>query len=261
MHLRYLLALFPVFGLSVSKAQLPVVDITLVQLQPDRYEVRLRPDATFNGFFSSLVFTLRWSSGSSATLAEFVPTADMEDIGIFPTISGELNVVGPYNYAVFAAFGNSTLASQGQAWTAGQEVVLGTVQVIDGTASLELINDDWTAPNNADFFVSLNGLEQTGLIYSTSTSLDEASLATDQWEVSCLSGSHPVQFAISSKSTSDVTYAILDAAGRMVDQGRTTLASGRNELTMRSVGPASGAYTIRIQSATGHQASKHLILP
>lgn len=262
MRAFHLAVLLPMFIASVMKAQLPTVDITLVQVQADRYEVRLRPDLQFNGLFSSLVFTLRWSAGSAASLAEFSPTAAMQDIGIFPTISGDVVESGGARYATHVAFGFNSLASQGMAWNPGEEVVLGTLDVVGGPVAIELVNDGWTAANNGDFFISLNGSGQTGIIYALSTASEARPGMNAPFEVSIPAGARPVQVIINSDRPSVISYTITDASGRMVDQGNAHLAIGRNELVSRSMRPNAGAYIVRITTEAGTwTSSRHVILP
>src|SRR5690606_14927130 len=48
-----------------AAAQLPIVDIAAVPVG-GQVEVRVRPDAGFNGLFSSIVFTLKWPEADGA---------------------------------------------------------------------------------------------------------------------------------------------------------------------------------------------------
>ena len=49
-------------GGVASYAQIPIIDITVVALNPDTVEVRLRPDTDFGGYLAGITFTLRWDT-------------------------------------------------------------------------------------------------------------------------------------------------------------------------------------------------------
>lgn len=57
---RTLSTLFFVGSVLGASAQLPTLDITMVAVGGNQLEVKVRPDADFDGLFSSLVFTIRW---------------------------------------------------------------------------------------------------------------------------------------------------------------------------------------------------------
>jgi hypothetical protein len=61
------------------------VDITLHDNGDNTLEVRVRPPVMLGPVFSSVVFTLRWATGSGTTLGDAVAVADA---GISITTSG-----------------------------------------------------------------------------------------------------------------------------------------------------------------------------
>lgn len=139
----------------------PIVDITLVPTG-GQYEVRIRPDdAGFQGVFSSIVFTLRWNEDPDVALGEFTPSSECTSYGLSIFPSGDVTAADGYHYAIFAGF---SLQATNLDWTAGQEVLLGTIPD-DGQMDMQLINDTWTLAHNGNFYVSLNGANQTGVIY------------------------------------------------------------------------------------------------
>lgn len=261
MSIRSLLTALVSTSVLAAQAQLPTVDITMVQTQTDLYEVRVRPDGAFDGLFSSLVFTLRWSASSSATLAEFEPTAEMVDIGIYPVMSGDVVVSEPYQYAPHVAFGTSSLASEGMAWVAGQEVVLGTIQVIGGPTDLELVNDDWTIDHNTNYFVSLNGSGRTGTIYDL-PSLVQPMIGTGadpRWEVR--NTGDRLLLRLDTSEPMVIDYTVHDAAGRSVGQGRVNAAAGRTERSIASSPVAMGMYTVHCTTSSSSLGARSIILP
>ena len=150
----------------------PLVDIGLFpNASPNTLEVRVRPDASFNQVVSSLTFTIRWNNASGASLdvnaiTQFCPG------GFFISPSGDGEIVdGGFRYYTFNAFGFAQLsaACSGQAWSANTERVIMTIPVINNTgcATFNIVNDGYTQANNKDYFISLNGLDRTDVIYST----------------------------------------------------------------------------------------------
>lgn len=258
-HHFVVLALASTLALT-SSAQLPVVDITMVPSQPDLYEVRIRPDADFDGLFSSLVFSLRWSASSSATLAEFVPSDDMMDIGIYPVLSGDVVVSGGYQYAPHVAFGNSSLAAEGMAWSSGQEIVLGTIQVIGGPTDLVLINDGWTSANNTNFFVSLNGVGRTGVIYSSSTSLEDTGATTFNGSIDVRLCGDRIQVTFDAPSGAVLPYRLVDSAGRLVQQGRLIAGAGASVFITERIRSGVGVFTFWLDAPDGTRHSRTIIL-
>ncbi|MCB0794933.1 MAG: hypothetical protein KDB88_09365, partial [Flavobacteriales bacterium] len=68
-HLKYLLfAACSSLAVTNVHAQLPLVDITLVDIGNNELEVRLRPDADFDELLSSISFSIRWNTASGANL-------------------------------------------------------------------------------------------------------------------------------------------------------------------------------------------------
>lgn len=243
----------------ITQAQ-PAVDITLVQLQPNRYEVRLRPDGDFNGFFASIVFTFRWTTSMSGTLAEFVPTPSMMSIGIYPGISGDEVVSGSFTYAPFVAFGSNSLVATGQSWTAGQEVSMGTIDVIGGPVDLALVEDAWTAANNADYYVSLGGVGVEGGIYlSGPTALATATAGSEEVQVTHLD--LPGNWIrVETDMTRDVRYDVIDPVGRSIGQGRLMATAGRSDHRLNGAANADGIYLIRLWYDGGEHVLRTFLL-
>lgn len=246
--IRFLLCLLPLWG-TVQAQDYPPVDITLVQLQADQYEVKVRPSGNFDGIFGAIVFTFRWSASSSSSLSNFSATDDMMEIGIFPFRSGEVVTSGNYKYAPYVAFGANSLVAVGQAWTAGQEVSLGTINVVGGPTDLVIVNDSWTAQNNADFFLSLSGFGATGVIYaSMPTAIDANNSPIDVFDVVGVSQDEQIRLLVKAPESRDMRYQLLDAAARTVGEGRMRIPAGRSEHLISGHGLAAGAYTLWMRS-------------
>lgn len=163
---------------GVSRAQDPSsVDIDLRQstVDPAKLEVYLRANgAFFNEVFSGLTFTVRWVTTSTATLGTRVNVCP-SGISVAPTtqvtnpdVNG--NPTG-FNYRSFNAFGTSLLSDEGCPLPQDTWFLVTTIPVENNTGctDFQIVNDEFTSsPGNArDFFVSLGGVEKTGVIEPT----------------------------------------------------------------------------------------------
>lgn len=142
----------------------PIVDITMADNGSGQLEIRLRPDGDFNELVSNVVFTLRWQE-------QFGPALSMIDL-VYPQSeylpvapSSVVNGGNGYLYRTYSAVAFSPMHDFGHSWTAGMEYPICTLQVLTPGVTPELVNDAFTASNNRNYFVSMNGLSRTGVIY------------------------------------------------------------------------------------------------
>ena len=148
---------------TTSIAQ-PTMDLTMVDNGLGQYEVRLRPDADFGDVISALTFAIRWDSAVGAALDTAVILQPAEDY--LPVSGGQQVYHGNgYRYSVYNGFGFAPIVASGPAWLAGREYPLCTIDILVPGTTFELVNDAWTAANNTDYFVSLNGTNSTGVYY------------------------------------------------------------------------------------------------
>lgn len=166
---RILITLVLFFASFTASAQV-AVDIGLFNTAPDTLEVRLRPDASFSGIVSNVVFTIRWQANSGVNLG--VIDESYPEIAYIPMAKSGIEVdSNGFRYQVFAGFGFFPMSNFGAAWAAGQEVVLMRIPILNGTSFYEIVNDSWTGSisNNGEYFVSLGGINSTGIIYNSGT--------------------------------------------------------------------------------------------
>jgi hypothetical protein len=156
------------------------VDIGLFHsvADPNILEVRVRPNGgSVSSVVSGITFTLRWETASGATLGtldqiiggtDFCP---LLQVPIQESPDGELDVSG-FRYLTFNGFGFSFLtdcpSEPGYNWPAGQETVIMTIPVTPGLAcaNINIVNDGFTGANNRDYFLSEDGVERVGFVYS-----------------------------------------------------------------------------------------------
>jgi hypothetical protein len=144
----------------------PNVDITLVNNGHDQLEVRLRPDGPFDGIISSISFTLRWQEefGPALSLIDLVPPQSYYlPVGPSPMVNGG----NGYLYRSYAAFPVVTLADLEEAWEQGKEYTICTLDILVPGTEVVLADDAFTGANNRDYYISLNGLDRTGMIFDS----------------------------------------------------------------------------------------------
>ncbi len=186
--MRINIALFAMVGLALlagmnkAVAQDPTsVDVDLRQSTADtnNLEVYVRANGSFfDEVFSGLTFTIRWVTTSPATLGTRVnscpagisiaPTAQVTN----PDVNGDPT---GYNYRSFNAFGSSLLSDAGCPLPQDTWFLVTTIPVENdpGCTEFQIVNDTFTSsPGNArDFFVSLGGVEKTGVIEPTAVNM------------------------------------------------------------------------------------------
>lgn len=147
-----------------------LVDITLVPVQNNVLEVRLRPTSDFDGVCSSIVFSLRWSAASGATLGAVQQTPQQQEILDISAVGG-VQTDGPYRYQIYFGMSFVALSDIPYVMQGGQEFPLFSVPVLNGQDAFAIVNDAWTLANNADYYISLNGVDSTGEIYGITTTM------------------------------------------------------------------------------------------
>lgn len=265
---RISLGISTVIAAFSASAQLPVIDIGLFDIGGGLLEVRVRPDANFDGVVSSSVFTLRWEAASGASLGN-----ESQPVDVIPYHS--INKSGPevddgvYRYQPFVGFGFASLLSEGTSWLAGNEYVLCTIPVVNGSSLFEIVNDPWTAANNADYFVSLNGesvtvdggnISITGSFYSNPSLLIEGATSTGTIvDLQPNPANTSTNLTLSAASAADVEVRLVDPAGRSVWQRNYPTLTGRQQETIDLTGLGAGTYLLRVTSAGGAQVHRLVV--
>jgi len=220
----------------------------------DNLEVHVRPQSSFNGIFSSVVFTIRWDRSQGAAVGTLVQEGPAAQY--IPLMrSGGLREQGAFNYMVYAGFGISPLESLETSWNAGEEYVIAKIPVT-GKGEFELLNDAWTgeAANNADYYVSLGGVDRTGIIYKGLVTADE------DGSVNIQPNPNDGQFTFSFRNAEamDVTIEILNTLGQSVfnETVRELEGTYRREMDISTM--SNGIYYLKIKR--GDSTSVHKIV-
>jgi hypothetical protein len=236
-----------------ATAQQPV-DIGMFS-DGNHLEVRVRPQAEFSGIFSAVVFTIRWDRNSGASLGDIIQEGGPERY--IPIIrSGGVHQDGPFNYQIFAGFGFDPMHTLDKSWTPGQEYTIMRIPV-QGKAEFELVVDDWTNElhNNGDYYLSLGGVDRTGVIYKGLVREEDMSNV-----VSIMPnpnrGEFAFQFAV--PEVTDLHFEIFNSLGQSVytDVVRGFRGEFRRDMDLRRMG--AGVYFLNITA--GDEKSVHKIV-
>lgn len=249
-HARTLLIALSLLLGATTQAQLPLVDATLVDNGNNEIEMRIRPDNSFDGLFASIVFTIRWDAASGANLGVITGVSPADEY-ISVIKSGPEVVDGGYRYQVFAGFGFTPLNQVPTAWSAGVEYPQITIPVLNGTSTFELVNDAWTSANNGDYYVSLNGLDQTGVLYQISTGGVTMGAAVSGLTVQPNPTDGIAQLSFDAATTGTIEVEVIDALGRKVHGERVAGLSGPFQRTLDLKAFGSGVYVVNVRSAAG----------
>lgn len=256
---RSLFVCLGVLIMSLATAQ-PTVDITLVQTVEGPVEVRLRPDGPFDGLLSSVVFTIRWNEGGPAGLGsvqQFTPVNSYCSV----SKSGPEQTANGFRYQVFAGFGFVPLSEVPTTWVPGEEIVLCRVNVINGSAAFSIVVDAWTSDinNNGDYFISLNGLDRTGEIYTISTGVN----VNDPEMLGPHVGPNPAddQFILSLPQGmgGTVSVELMDASGRVVWTKGLNVGGAAHREAFDVSGLSAGTYVLVVASATGRTSHRVVV--
>ncbi len=248
--LRSLLACAAVV-ISAVPADAAVMDITMLPGQNNDIEVRVRTDQSFNEVFSSLVFTVRWSNSSGADLGNIQQLPIEQDV-MNINASGPVQVDGNYRYQVYAGFGFSILNDVGFAFSASQEFVLCRIPVVNAMDVFSIVNDTWTAGNNADYYVSLNGANATGVIYETSTGVQQGPALAGELSVwPNPTGDRLTVSLGTGVEEGPVELELIAPDGQLLLRSRMQLSAGKGTQVLDLRGLDAAVYLLRARSEKG----------
>ena len=238
------LAFFALF----STAQAADVDITMAANAEGQLEVKLRPAANFDGLVSSLVFTIKWDAATDAHLGTIQQTAPA---GTYLPISrsGDEQDNGGNRYQIFVGFGMTPMQWIPTNWVAGQEYTIMTIPVA-GTAEFGLVNNAWTGLNNADYYLALGGLDETGTIYgSSSTGIVAGEGSADGLTVMPNPTDRSTVISLTLATAQHLNIDLLNAAGQSVWKEELDHAAGAVRIPLDLSSYDQGMYLLRIRSA------------
>lgn len=232
---------------AVSQVQAAKVDITMVANNDGQLEVKLRPQANFNGLVSSLVFTVKWDASSDAHLGS-VQQVEPESTYLPVVRSGGEQDQGGDRYQIYVAFGMTPMEWLSTEWVAGQEYTIATIPV-NGTAEFSLVNNTWTNLNNADYYLALGGADETGDIYgSISTGIVAGEFGASNFSVMPNPTDKDAMITMSLNKTQDLRLELLNAAGQTLWKEERSNAHGTLRIPLDLSSYSKGAYLLRVHS-------------
>lgn len=250
---------------GTSFAQLPIVDISVAEVGTDILEVRLRPDADFDGLLAGLTFTLRWDTAGDTHISSVDQFVYGAPFCAFMTAAasnadGEIDDNG-FRYYTINAFGTAVIPA-GCDWVANTEVPFLQLPLTPGTACVDfqIVNDAFTAANNKDYFISLNAVDRTGSIYgpgaidqgdcTTGVASQDASVLPAVWP-------NPAndRLNLNTNGTELLGWRLIDASGREAASANT---SGTARATVDVSSLPAGAYSVELRTREGF--SRHAVV-
>lgn len=253
-----LCALLFIPALNTVAQDEPLMDIRLADAGSGVLEVRLRPDGPFDGVLSSCSFTIRWPQSSGASLSFITPV-----LPLYPYCAMAKSDVeqdhGIYRYQIFAGLGLTNMGDNGYSMAAAEEVVLFSIQAPSGVV-YEIANDDFTSQPevNGNYFVSLNGIPRTGVIYSITTNTVEPSAAITEPVIAPNPTNGPLTITLPETMTGEALIEVTDATGRIV-RNTVRAVNGKAARTMDLTGLPAGVYTVKV-NAGGQVFTQRVVL-
>lgn len=222
------------------------MDISLVPSGTGHLEVRLRPDLSFDGIVSNVVFTVRWNTASGAHLGG-IQQNGMGSLHV-PLMKSDVEYdQDGWRYQIFVSVGMNPMVAHENAWQAGQEYTIGTITV-QGASEFSLVNDGWTEAHNGDYFVSLGGLDHTGVIYQQlSTGLEELPPAGDDLDIMPNPTDRESVITFTPNGPETLQLQLLDAQGRVIWERSLGTVQGPWRGTLDMAPHAAGVYLLRLQ--------------
>lgn len=228
-----------------SAASASPVDITLLPNASGQLDVRLRPSAGFDGMVSSLVFTLRWDASSGAHLGTILQAAPASAY-IPITRSGSEQDDAGQRYQIFVGFGFTPMQWIPTDWVAGTEYTIASIPVT-GEATFSLVNDTWTDENNADYYIALGGVDETGAIYGDiTTGVFAGALADGVANITPNPTDGNTLFTVELAQAQDLRLELLNAAGQIVRKEEHRNASGLVRIPLDLTDLDKGVYMLRV---------------
>jgi hypothetical protein len=237
---------------SISASAQNTVDIGIFQNEGN-IEVKVRPQTGFDGIFSSVVFTIRWDKNSGATLEEINAP---DGVAMIPMMkSGGIHENGIHNYQIFSGVGFQTLEQMGTEWKANEEYTILSIPY-RGSAEFELVNDAWTniQENNGNFYVSMGGRDETGVIYKNTTGVATSLEGSVSIQPNPNNGLFNFSFVV--PSAMDLDVEVVNTLGQVMYSEQLADYEGRFVKEMDLTNESNGVYYLKLKSSDNSSVHK-----
>lgn len=223
----------------------PDVSISSHDQGTGNLDILLTPSDDFFGWVTDLDFTVRWPADNGTTLGVLQQDPEVAEYLPIEKVGNEITA-GDFTYQRFHGEGIKSIANSDDAWYAGQAVTATSLSIFGNDQGLTVINDDWTATNDGDYLIELNGDGHAGLIEGIAMSVvpnsDEGIGAT----VLPVANGFNLAFDLPS-SPMTATFSLHNAAGQAVWSTNRERAHGRINM-LAETGPVSdGLYILTVR--------------
>ena len=250
--------LLSLFTITAGAAAQNAVDITVVPAG-ENIEVRVRFENDFDGYFAASVFTLRWNAFSGAQLGPLDQDEEVQAYhGVFA--SGPNEVYNGHRYQVFAGFGGMVLSDIPLTLQAGQWITLCTIPVVNGEDVFSVVNDDYTAEVNGNYFISLGGQESQGQIIDPGMGFDASADMSPTFSVYPSVTFGPLTVEAGLGDANEGFLSVLDVQGEEVRFIPLVGTTGTVRRNIDLSGMAAGPYVVHLNthgSVRTTRVSKH----
>lgn len=232
------------------------VDIQLHRADDGAMEVLLLPSEDFDGVLSSIVFTLA-CGGPSSDAPSFSQTP-AEALLLPIAQSGPDLMQGDIAHRRFAGIGLTPMSEAGARLQAGKSYRIGR---FEGMATGSLVDAAWlkNRRNNGAYYISLNGLDVTGVVIATGAPADapgdalRIELAPNPYTGGRLS------YVLRSAQAGTALVTMTDEQGKAVEEWRLSVQAGSAAGVLDARPHAPGAYQIKVAMADA-QATSTLVI-
>lgn len=148
--------LLPAFVLGTEQIHIGIFDTG----EENVAEIRLSPDFTINSgqTVTSILYTIRWDDPGINLTLDY----------IFPYFVSEAGTPVEHSGFFYQVFVATPMDSVGVDVQPGEEILISSFSFEGGTcSSFEIINDEWTAANNGNYYCALQGSDKTGSVYES----------------------------------------------------------------------------------------------
>jgi hypothetical protein len=144
----------------IYESPVPAVSAKAITAGDGYIDVLLSPEADYFGWVNAIDFTLRWPA-NSASLGSIVQDEAYTEALPIAKVGPEVTVNG-YAYQRFHGAGTLSLARAQLGWLANEDHVVARLPIIGANVDATVADDAWTAANNGEYSILLNGAQSAG---------------------------------------------------------------------------------------------------
>lgn len=222
--------------MQTATAQLPYVDLLIEHDEANaQLHVFLRAnDYDFGELVSSISFSVRWPESSPATLGFGSSAWCPYPNSAFQPSPGSTSIPGNgFKYKNWTFFGLGTYISAitddggcDNSLLADTWIEVATIPVSNdpGATAFDVAIDQYAIDNNLLYYISLNGVDRTGGVFSGTTAVEQVAEVPSPLNIAPNPSSTSTTFTFADGSAIE-SVDVLDASGRLVMRERVGASS------------------------------------